>query len=64
MNLTTVKCIVPIWKTAATLEKAQRYVDNGSCRRIHTDEQRDFYDREMYDIPNWLLRPTNTSGKR
>lgn len=47
-----------------TLEKAQRYVDNGNCRRIRTDEQRDFYDREMYDIPNWVLRPTNTSGKR
>ena len=46
-----------------TLEKVQRYVDNGNCHRIRADEQRDYYNREMYDIPNWVLHPTNISGK-
>ena len=47
----------------AALNEVEYSVDNGLCRRIKTDSQMTYSQSQMLEIPNWILRPTNTVGK-
>lgn len=45
------------------LQKVQQYVDSGLCKRIKTDAQTSYQPAQMFAIPTWTLRQTNTAGK-